>query len=264
MGLGAIRMALPLAGIGLALQAPTTQAASDQASAFEVATVKRSAPDPGIRRFTIQGHRFLTFRTSLADLIHFAYGLHPRQISNAPSWLESEKFDTAGISEGEEQPSEKQWMAMVGKLLEDRFQLRFHRETRELPIYAIAVANGGLRLTPRKSDANGLPSLGFRGTGSLVARNASIGDLAWELQSMVLDRPVIDQTGVSGRFDFTLSWTPDEFQLNGRTAERPDASADAPPNLFTAVQQQLGLKIEAKRGPAEVLVIDHVAMPSEN
>jgi uncharacterized protein (TIGR03435 family) len=247
-----------------AIQVPLSTGDSDSTSVFEVATVKRSGPEPGLRRFTIQGRRFLTFHTSLADLIHFAYGLHPRQIANAPGWLESEQFDITGIPASAGQPTEKQWMGMIANLLAERFQLRFHRDTRELPIYSIVIGSGGAKLSPSSGDASSPASFGFGGIGRLVARNAGIADLAWELGSLVLDRPVVDQTGVRGRFDFTLSWTPDEFQLRGRDADSQAPGVDTPPGLFSAVQQQLGLRIEAKRGPAEVLVIDHVEMPAGN
>jgi len=255
-----------LTGIDLALgaQTPLPPAAPDSSISFEAATVKRSEPEPGLRRFMIQGRRFVTLRTSLADLINFAYGLHARQIANAPAWFESEKFDITGIPEGGDSPSEKQWMAMIASLLSERFQLRFHRDQRELPIFAIVTAKDGPKLVPSLGDPVGRPSFAFRGIGRLVAQHAAIDDLAWELQSMVLDRPVHNQTGVTGRFDFTLSWTPDEFQLKGREADSQPPGADMPPDLFRAIQQQLGLRIEAKRALADILVIDHVEMPSDN
>ena len=93
-----------------------------------------------------------------------------------------------------------------------------------------------------------------------------MADLAGVMQGAVLDRPVVDQTGITGRYDFTLTWTPDEFQFGGLGMKVPPPSGDAaaPPDLFTAFQQQLGLKLESTKAPADILVIDHVEKPSEN
>jgi len=146
---------------------------------FEVATVKPSEPEIATRRFLIQGRRFATFHTSLADLVQFAYGLHPRQIANGPGWLTSAKFDVVGTTGGDAEPSEPEWMKMMAGLLAERFQLRFHLEKRELPAYAIVVDRNGRKLEPSTGDPNGLPSLDFHGRGQLTARNANVADLAW-------------------------------------------------------------------------------------
>ena len=100
----------------------------------------------------------------------------------------------------------------------------------------------------------------------MPARNATMAEFAGVMQSAVLDRPVVDQTGLPGRYDFLLRWTPDEFQFGGLGIRVPPPAdnADAPPDLYTAIQQQLGLKLESTKAPAEVLVIEHVEKPSEN
>jgi uncharacterized protein (TIGR03435 family) len=246
-----------LVGVALAFAIPTREANPT----FEVATVKLSGPEIATRHFQIPGGRqFVTYHTSLADLVQFAYGLHPHQIEKGPGWLTSTRFDVVGKAEGEAKPSEQKWMKMMAGLLAERFQLRFHLEKRELPVYAIVVDRNGLKLEPSGGDLNGLPSLGFRGRGQLTARNSNVADLAWELQSAVLDRPVIDQTGLARRFDFTLSWTPDEFQspavvgANGTTEELF-------PNLFTAVREQLGLRLETTKARVDVMVVEHASMP---
>lgn len=171
----------------------------------------------------------------------------------------------AAQPDGEGQPNDKQWKSMVQKLLADRFQLAFHRDKKELPAYALVVAKTGPKLTKSEGDPNGLPGLFFRGLGVLPARNANMADFAGLMQSAVLDRPVVDQTGLSGRFDFELKWTPDETQF-GALGMRPAPSEnpDAPPGLFTAIQQQLGLKLDSVKIPVEVFVIDRVEKPSEN
>jgi uncharacterized protein (TIGR03435 family) len=155
---------------------------------------------------------------------------------------------------------------MLQKLLADRFKLAFHREKKELSVYAITVGKTGPKLTKSDGDPNGLPGLGFRGPGRFNGRNANIADFAGIMQTLVLDRPVVDQTGLRDRYDFALNWTPDETQFGGLAGQLqpPSDKADVPPDLYTAIQQQLGLKIEATKAPVEVLAIDRVEKPSEN
>jgi uncharacterized protein (TIGR03435 family) len=153
---------------------------------------------------------------------------------------------------------------MFRKLLAERFHLKFHRDKKELSVYAIMLApKTGHKMTPSSNDGDG-PSMMFPRAGYLPAKKASMYEFAQVMQRAVLDRPVVDRTGLEGRFDFTLNWTPDEFQflsLNTLPAQNRDQPA---PNLFEAFEQQLGLKLEATRTLAEVLVIDSVERPSEN
>jgi uncharacterized protein (TIGR03435 family) len=234
---------------------------------FEVATIKPSKPGAQGKAITMRGpHEFVTINTSLNDLITFAYGIHVKQISGGPAWLDSELYDITAKPEAEGLPNRKQLEGMMQKLLADRFQLAFHREKKDLSVYAITAGKTGPKLTKSEGDPNGLPGLGFRGLGQLFANNANMKDFADLLQGMVLDRPVVDQTGLAGRWDFTLNWTPDEFQFAGLGVKVPPPSEkpDAPPDLFTAVQQQLGLKLEGAKAPVEILVIDKVEKPSAN
>ncbi|MBZ5609399.1 MAG: TIGR03435 family protein [Acidobacteriia bacterium] len=246
--------------------APPKPMAANANPSFEVATIKPSKPDAVGKGFLVRGRQFSTINTSVSDLITFAYGLHARQITAGPAWLETEKYDLLGKPDGEGQPNEKQWKMMVQKLLADRIKLTFHRDKKELSVYALAVGKTGAKLTPSGGDPNGLPGLGFRGLGRFLARNATMADFADVMQTTALDRPVLDQTGISGRYDFTLNWTPDEFQFPGLAGKLPPPAdnADAPPDLYTAIQQQLGLKLETTKAPTEVLVIDSVEKPSEN
>jgi uncharacterized protein (TIGR03435 family) len=247
--------------VGLIGSAVGSATMADQArEAFEVATVKSSGPETATRRFLVEGRRFATFHTSLADLVQFAYGMHPRQITNGPSWLMSGKFDVVGTAEGDGKPSEVEWMKMMAKLLADRFQLRFHLEKRELLAYSIVVDRNGQKMQPSDGNPNGLPSLGFRGRGQMIATNANVADLAWELQSAVVDRPVVDQTGLTSRFNFTLTWTPDEFQ-SPAVVGVTGATDEIFPNLFTAIRQQLGLRLEATKARVDVIVVEHAALP---
>lgn len=259
---GAARMAFVTAVLGATAWTGGVLAA-DINPAFDVATIKASGPEAKTRRFFIQGRRFLTTCTTVADLIQFAFGLHTRQLAGGPAWLESNKFDVVGQTSLEGMPTEQEWMKMMANLLVERFHLRYHMEKRELSVYSITVDRGGPKLEQSDDDPNHLPSLGFRGRGQLEARNASIGDLAWELQSAVLDRPVVDQTGLAKRFHFTLSWTPDEFQKPALVGEAP-SERDIAPDLFTAIRQQLGLRLTATKANADVMVVEQVGLPDGN
>lgn len=260
---GALRMAFLVPVLATAVACCVL--AADINPTFDVATVKASRPEVTTRRFTIQGRRFLTFSTSLADLIQFAYGLHPRQLAGGPGWIESNTFDVVGLASGDGQPTEQEWMKMMANLVVERFHLRYHLEKRELAVYAITVDQQGSKLESSDGGPDTLPSLGFRGRGQLVARNASMKDLAWELQSAVLDRPVVDQTGLAKRFHFTLSWTPDEFQTSALAGEaRKDKDSEIAPNLFTAIREQLGLRLTATRSKADVMVVEQVTLPDRD
>jgi len=239
--------------------------AADATPSFDVSTIKPSKPDTPGRAITIRGRVFSTVNTTLSSLVTFAYGIHPRQITGAPEWVESEKYDVTAQPDGEGQPNERQWRSMLQKLLADRFRLSFHREQRELAVYALVVDKKGVKLTKNDTDPNGLPGLFFRGLGVLPARNANMLDFAGLLQTAVLDRPVVDRTGLAGRFDFTLTWTPDETQFGGLGIKvPPPAEGAAAPGLFTAVQEQLGLKLDSIKAPVDVLVVDRVEKPTEN
>ncbi len=233
---------------------------------FEVATIKPSDPERQGKVLTIRNGNIITINNTLADLLKFVYGLNQRQITGAPEWASSAKFDITAKPDTAGQPNDKQIKSMLAKLLADRFKLTFHREKREQSVYVVVPGKTAPKLTKNEGDPNGLPSLGFRGLGSLFASNATIADLASLLQGAVLDKPVLDQSGLTGRFDFTLTWTPDQFQFAdfGVKVPPPNTAADAPPDLFTAFQQQLGLKLEATKAQADVFVIDKVEKPSAN
>ena len=244
---------------------PVVPMAADAVPSFEVATIKPSKSDGPGKAFQLRGRNFTTLNTTLTDLITFAYDLQPRQITGGPAWMESDKYDLAAIPDKPGVPNTKQLKTMVEKLLTDRFQLKFHHDKKEMTVFAITVAKTGPKLTESVNNTNGVPGLGFRGLGNLVVRNATIADFAGVMQTTALDRPVLDQTELKGRYDFTLNWTPDEAQFGGRGGQvPPPANGTAPPDLFTAMQQQLGLKMDSVKAPVDVLVIDHVEKPSEN
>jgi uncharacterized protein (TIGR03435 family) len=240
--------------------------AADADPSFEVATIKPSDPNRPGRLFRIQPAHFSTINTTLNDLIGFSYGLHARQVTDAPDWAGTQKYDLDGKPDGEGQPSEAQWKTMLQKLMADRFQLTFHHEQGELSVYALVVAKGGPKITKGDGNPNGPPSLLFRGLGNLPARNATMADFVSVMQRAVLDRPVVDQTRLEGRYNFALNWTPDETQFASLGGVPPGVGdkPDAPPDLFTAIQQQAGLKLEPTKALVDVMVVDKVEKPSAN
>lgn len=235
---------------------------------FEVATIKPSKPGRPGKAFLVRGRRFYTFNATLDDMMTFAYRVQQKQIVGGPDWMKSDKYDVLAEPAGEGQPNAHQWEIMLQKLIANRFQLKFHREKKDLSVYAIIVGKHGPKLTKSQSDPNGVPGLSFSSIQPAVlnVRNANMADFADVLQSTALDRPVVDQTGLPGRYDFTLTWTPDESQFGGMGVRVPPPAnnATAPPDLFTAIEEQLGLKLKPTKAPAEVLVIDSVEKPSPN
>jgi uncharacterized protein (TIGR03435 family) len=245
--------------------APPKPMAADAKIEFEVATIKLSKPETQGRGITLRGKQIITINTALADLLVFAYGIHPKQLANAPAWAETERYDITALPVAEGTPSVDQLKTMVKKLITERFGLAFHLDKKEQSVYAITVGKTGSKLTKTASPPGALPGLGFRGLGNLVVVNGTMPEFAETMQSIVLDRPVVDQTGLQGRWDFTLQWKPDEFQFTNLGVPVPPAPADSPlPNLFTAIQDQLGLRLEATRAEAGVFVIDKVSKPTEN
>jgi uncharacterized protein (TIGR03435 family) len=183
--------------------------------------------------------------------------------------VDSDHYDIVAKTPTDIRPNLDEQMSMLRKLLADRFQLTFHRGQRELSIYALTVAKSGpkLKASTMSPDAlpEGPPPLIFVVSPQLVrlpGRYASTGELASVMQRAALDHPVVDWTGLSGRYDFDLEWAPEETQFGGALGKGPDESTK--PGLFAALQEQLGLKLEATKGPVEVLVIDRVKRPLEN
>lgn len=248
---------------------PPRQMPANANPSFEVATIKPANPaTPGKSMLVGRGgsNLFTTTNSTLADLIVFAYGLHARQVTGGPGWVESEMYDISGKPDQAGAPNMNQLRAMVQKFLADRFQLTFHKDKKELSAYVITVAKTGSRLSKTQANTGSLPGFGGRGPGDIVVRNSNMADFASFLQSQILDRPVVDQTGLADRYDFTLKWTPDRPQtaVPGASPTAPPDNPDAPPDLFSAIQQQLGLKLESTKTPVEVLVIDKVEKPSAN
>ena len=240
---------------------------ADANPTFEVATVKPTSPDQQGKGINVQGSHFRTRNTSLSDLIAFSYGIQQKQIIGAPSWVETDKWDIEAQPDVPGVPNRGQVTMMIQKLMADRFQLKFHNESREMSAYVLSVAKTGNKMTKGDQDSP-LPGLGFMNLSpvTLTVRNATMDDFARFLQQLVLDRPVVDQTGLTEKWTFLLKWTADDSQLGGLGVKVPPPSdaADVPPPLFTAIQEQIGLKIDAGKTQVQVFVIDKVEKPSAN
>jgi uncharacterized protein (TIGR03435 family) len=235
---------------------PMSPMAADAHPSFEVATIKPADRNELKGNFRIGGHRIYIENQSVDSLLSVAYAIHQKQIVDSPAWLDT-RYDIVGQADVEGVPNLHQIQEMLQKLLASRFDLTFHREKRELSIYAITVTKGGPKLAKSSNGSNGLPAQSSSGSGGQQIRkftNNSMSDFALGMQAF-LDKPVVDETGLTGRYDFVLKWTPDELSTN---------DPNAPPGIFTAVQQQLGLKLEPTKGPTDVLVIGHVERPTEN
>ncbi len=239
---------------------------ADAKPVFEVATIKPSKPDTPGKGFLVDGRSFKTTNTTLVDLLTFAYSVQQKQIIGGPAWTTDEKYDLLAQPDIDGQPNQEQLRGMVKKLLEERFALKMHTEKKELPAFALTVAKGGEKMAKSDGDPKGLPGLFFQGLGILTVRNASMQNFANLMQSAVLDRPVVDKTGLTGRYDFMLKWAPDDSQFGGMGIkyQPPTDAANAPPDLFKAVQEQMGVRLDAVKTQVEVLVLDHVEKPSNN
>jgi uncharacterized protein (TIGR03435 family) len=249
---------------------PVKPMAADADPGLEVATIKPGQPGRQGKGFGFNGTHFRTINTNVNDLIAVAYGLHAKQIVGAPDWLGTDLFDIDGVPDVSGRPNIKQMGLILQKLLADRFALKFHHEQRELSVYAIQVGAGGPKMKVTAAGPNDLQGFGFRGLGDLIVTNMSMKEFATWMQSSVMDKPVVDQTGLTAKYDFTLKWTPDDSQFaqfRGAVTTPPQAAGDnpnAPPSLYTAMQEQLGLKFSATKAMDDVIVIDHIEKPSPN
>lgn len=234
---------------------------------FEVATIKPSNPDnPGYTRVsTNRSGTITTLNTTLFYLVRFAYDLHPKQLIGAPAWIDADKFDITAKPDEPGFPTVRQMQSVLQKLLAERFGLVFHEEKRELSAYAITVAKGAAKI--RKDEEATIPSFGGPPSG-FVVRNATMAEFTSFVLLPFMDQPVVDQTGFGEtRYSFILKFTPDPGMLPpgaGPDAQPPAPDADAPPNIFAAMEQQLGLHMQKTKAQVDVMVIDKVAKPSEN
>lgn len=285
---------------GIAIESRVrAQSPQTSAPAFEVASVKLNNSGDGRVMLSQQpGGRFTATNVPLRLLIRNAYQLQDFQIVGAPSWINSERYDIVAKAEDGTPPETpsldrtgpSRIQLMMRSLLAERFQLVAHDETRELPIYALVVARSDGKLGPdlKKSevDCNALfaagrgrgmpppppvgppqgerPQCGVRiGPGNLAMGGAPMPQIANSL-AMFVGRTVQDKTGLTGNYDATLTWTPDQMPQRPPGAPEPPPADPNGPSIFTALQEQLGLKLDSQKGPVHVLVIDRVERPKEN
>lgn len=257
-----------LAACSAAQNAPTPLAPMpiDANPTFEVATIKpsdTSAPHGTFIRHN--GRHIVIYNMSIRGLIVYAYSLHNKQIVDGPPSLLATHFDIDGVPDIDGHPNITQTRSMFQRLLVSRFKLAFHYEPRELPAYAIQLAKGGPRLTSTTIKPGDSTHFTFSCPPVLNVRNYSISDFAKGMQEVFLDKPAVDQTGLQDRYDFDLKWTPDDSQSYCPSdSARSHDDPNAPPGLYTAIQEQLGLKIVPTRASVKVMVIDHIERPSEN
>jgi len=280
---------VPLGHVRIRAQAPADK------PKFEVASVRQNTADDGKIMIGVQpGGRFNAVNVPLWDLIRQAYAVQRTQIVGAPDWTETARYDIVAKAEGGEIGPTIPGMPagplnfMLQDLLEDRFKLRTHRETREMPVYALMLARSdrqlGPALRPSTADCAAMRGRGARGFGppppgppppgqkpvcgmrfapnQLLAGGVPLAQLT-QVLSQITQRNVVDRTGLEGNFEFEVTFTPERMPQGPPPpgAQLPSIDPNGP-SIFTALQEQLGLKLESERAPVEVLVIDHVERPT--
>ncbi|MGH9595736.1 MAG: TIGR03435 family protein [Edaphobacter sp.] len=273
-------------GQGNAAPSAATEAATTdvRVPAFDVVSVKQNKSESRMVRVMNKSDGYAATNVSLKMLLQGAYGIREDLISGAPGWADSAAFDIdAKVADADvdalKNLKAEQRRLMLQPLLADRFHLKAHTETRLLPVYELTLAKGGSKLkeaTPGNTYANGIK--GFDGVGRAGMMRMGRGEVTGQaiavsgmvnMLSRQLQRTVIDKTGLTGKYDFTLQWTEESsdpmFKGGDNNQQRAEPAPDATgPSIFTALQEQLGLKLQSAKGPVETLVIDHVEMPSEN
>jgi uncharacterized protein (TIGR03435 family) len=253
-------------------------------SGFDVAPIKLSDPaSTGSELGISPGGNFFAKGITVSALIENSYDVRDFQVSGAPGWLATERYDivtkndNTGVSEGdlpkmttgEREVFWERLLVKVQALLADRFQLKLHRETKDLPVYALVIAPTGSKLQVWTEGGTGGPSLSVRrdeaGNSEIVGRRLPLSSLLRVLSRQVR-RTVLDKTGLKDDYDFKITYAPDlALQPEFAAAEADSLSAGGGgPSLFTALREQLGLRLEAQKGPVEVLVIDSIQRPSGN
>ncbi len=231
---------------------------------FEVASVKPSKPGAtggGIRPLP-GGQTYIATNAPVKLMIKLMYHVTDRQISGGPAWINTDLYDVE--AKAERPASLDQLHQMFQNLLVDRFQLKFHRETKEMPCYALVLDKSGSKLKLNESPEPFDFPIKPGGRGKIVGQRVSMSYFTWFLSGLpMVDRPVVDKTGLSGNYDFTLELLSEAAKLPGGDDREPAANPEGP-SLFTALREQLGLKLEPQKGPVEIMVIDHAEKPTAN
>jgi len=216
-----------------------------------------------VRGYSIQPlpGRLSAKNVSLKQLIGAAYHVYDYQVSGGPKWIDTDRFDVeAKAPDSAAPPPEKELMAMLQKLLEQRFSLTIRRETKDQPVYLLQPGKSGPKVQPTKDTSVPVMFRLFQ-RHQITAQNAPLEHLT-EALSWILGRPVIDQTGLPGTFDYKLEWAPDDLQL--RSGEAPVQTEGSLPSLGSALQEALGLRLVSQKGPVEMIGIERAEKPAEN
>lgn len=258
----------------LVLLACATIARAQSPDTFEVASIKLGDPLNPSTSFQFEpGGGIKIEGASLKNLVLFAYDLREFQLTGANGWMNSERYTILAKGVMGQGPADYRRMndqqrkamnALIRKrmqaLLAERFHLAVHKETKELPIYALVIAKGGIRMQPNLAP-DGSPQGMSMGRAMFKGQRAAMDGLANGLSGLT-GRPIHDETGLTGFYDFKMEWTPETAPpIPGEEQRTADSTG---PTLFTALQEQLGLKLESRKGPVEIVVIDRVERPSEN
>jgi uncharacterized protein (TIGR03435 family) len=193
-------------------------------------------------------------------LIAAAYHVNDFQVSGGPKWLDSDHYDIEAKASGDARPTEKQMMAMLQRLLAERFALAIQRENRDLPRYALEIGKGG----PKFQESKDTGELEFRvfQRRQIIAKRAPLSYML-EAMAWLLGRPIVNETGLDGLYDYKLEWTPDEVQVaSDETAARP--KDENVPSLSSALQEQLGLRLRSQKGPVEMITVERAEKPTAN
>jgi uncharacterized protein (TIGR03435 family) len=227
--------------------------------AFDVASVKPTGRpfESSSTGWTVSHGSFTARAAWVRGLIAFAHDVRATLVHGGPEWVDTEQYDVLAKA-GSADTSLDQMKAMVRSLLEDRFKLVAHREKRELPIYTLVVGKSGLKMQEAKE--NDQTYVTAAGRGRLVATRVNMLSLIIMLSNS-LGVPVHDETSLTGFYNISLEWTDALSQRSGNGAQQ---TVDAPPDIFRAVQDQLGLKLNAKKGPVDILIVDRIERPSDN
>ncbi|WP_263355901.1 TIGR03435 family protein [Acidicapsa ligni] len=240
---------------------------------FDVSTIKPNKPDAtGMIRFmsTPSGISYTGVNVHL--LLYQAFDVEDDRIFGEPDWVKTTRYDVEAKVDGADAPrlktlTRKQRGEMLLPLLADRFNLKFHHETKTLPVYELVISKGGSKLkesTP-KLDADGKPTGGRWMTSDKKMEATGVKlDALLSLLSQQLGHTVVDKTNLTGSYDFTLKWTPDDAPVEAKGADGTSPTEEIAPSLFTALQEQLGLKLEPRKTTVDVIVIDHIEQPSAN
>ena len=245
---------------------PSSQALAPRPkfAAFEVASIKPVDVDAKAGRFfKMDGpHRWAATNFTTEALIALAYDLNPRTISGGPEWVRTQRFVITAVTPGDVQPTRIEQMQMLRALIVDRFALRFHRQDKKMDIYELTVGKSGPKLASaaKTDDPAQIIGVVYPDRIEVPARSVTMDDFVAMLQRATLDRPTVNKTGLTGKYDFDLKFAQDESQYGGEVRKAADDSQSPP--LFTAVQEQLGLKLTATRGTVSTLLIDSVQKPS--